>query len=104
MKATGKSLGNFLADRTVAVQDVGDTALRRAVSQILLFKAVLPHQEAQHFARLHFGNREILVLVGFDLIGEVIKHFSQWVAFVVTDFIKQHINRGANLRIGAVNK
>ena len=37
MKAMGKALGNFFADRAFSAQDVRDPALWRAVAQVFLY-------------------------------------------------------------------
>ena len=71
--------------------------LWRAVSSVLLLRAVLFHEKAQHFARRRFGDAEVLVLVRFDSIGEVIEHIGQRMDFIVAHFIEQRINRGAGL-------
>lgn len=62
MKAPRQTLGDLLADRTLATQNAGNAALRRAIAQVFLLEAVLFHQESQHFVRLGCRNTEVLIL------------------------------------------
>ncbi len=101
VEAVSQPLGDFFADRALTGQDVGDAALRRAVRQVVLPKAVLVYQKAQHLFGWCLRNLEILILVGFHLIGEVVQYIGQRVAFIVTDVVPwDDVKASLRARIG----
>ena len=68
--------------------------MRGAIGEVFLLKAVLIHQETQHLAGFGIGDREMLVFIGLDLVGQEVQHFGQRMFFVIADFVQQESAAG----------
>jgi len=96
-KPLGQFLGNHLADRALAVQYVGYSALRGAIGEVFLLQTVLVHQETQHFARSGLLDGEMFVFIRLHLVGQEVEYVGQRMRLVVTYFVQQNFHRRANL-------
>ncbi len=98
-----KAFGYFLADAPLAIQNIGDAALRSAIVQIFLCQPMLLHgirkRKTSRGSEFFREVTELFVLISLHLIGKIIQNLGQRMVFVIADFVKQCIDGFARTRV-----